>query len=431
MAIIKSLVFAVLLTASTALPPVAVGNTVQKGTASLTQVHNPKFVRNGPLELERTLRKYGAPVPHDLKAAVKRVRRARNQKRAESEGADDDDDDDDENDRGSVQNSPKSYDVEYLMPVSLGTPAQQLNLDLDTGSSDFWVFSTLLKESMINGQTLYDPNASTTADKMEGYSWKITYGDQSYSSGDVYVDTVTIGDLTVSTQAVEAAREVSEEFTADSDNDGLVGLGFGIINTVMPYKQKTFFEKAMPGLDSPVFTADLKSGAPGRYNFGYIDDGAYTGNITYVPVNSSDGFWSWVSPGFQVGTTGSFNSTRIHGIADTGTTLLLLPEGVCEAFYGRIASAKYDASQGGYTFECNDSTTPDFYFGTGNGQMIRIPGSYLAYSKTDTSSLRCFGGMQSDSGVGFTIWGDIALKAAFIVFDQGSERLGWAEKSLY
>ncbi|KAK0668192.1 putative endothiapepsin precursor [Cercophora samala] len=429
MAIIKSLVLAGLLTASTALPPAAVGNTVQKGTTSLTQVHNPKFVRNGPLELARTLRKYGAPIPHDLRAAVKQARKSRNQKRAANEGVDDGDGND--NDRGSVQNTPKSYDVEYLMPVSIGTPSQQLNLDLDTGSSDLWVFSTLLKESMVNGQTLYDPNASTTADKMEGYTWKITYGDQSYSSGDVYIDTVTIGDLTVSTQAVEAAKEVSEEFTADSDNDGLVGLGFGIINTAKPYKQKTFFEKAMPGLDSPVFTADLKAGAPGRYNFGYIDDGAYSGNITYVPVNSTDGFWRWVSPGFQVGSTGSFNSTRIHGIADTGTTLLLLPDGVCEAFYSQIASAEYEPSQGGYTFECDDSTIPDFYFGTGNGQMIRIPGSYLSYSKTDTGSSRCFGGMQSDSGVGFTIWGDIALKAAFVVFDQGNEQLGWAEKTLY
>lgn len=82
-------------------------------------------------------------------------------------------------------------------------------------------------------------------------------------------------------------------------------------------------------------------------------------------------------------------------------------------------------------FECNDLMIFDFYFGIGNGQMIRILGSYFVYLKIDISSLRCFGGMQSDSGVGFIIWGDIVFKVVFIVFDQGSEWLGWVEKFFY
>jgi hypothetical protein len=40
----------------------------------------------------------------------------------------------------------------------------------------------------------------------------------------------------------------------------------------------------------------------------------------------------------------------------------------------------------------------------------------------------CFGGLQSDDGIGFSIFGDVAIKAALVVFDLGNKRLGWAQK---
>jgi aspergillopepsin I len=167
----------------------------------------------------------------------------------------------------------------------------------------------------------------------------------------------------------------------------------------------------------------------GRFNFGYIDPSAYTGNITYVPVDSRNGFWEWTCSGYAIGSD-SLKNTTFQGIADTGTTLLLLPSSVVSAYYGQVSGAKYDPSQGGYTLPCSGSA-PDFSFGVGNnGARVTVPGGYVKYAPTESGSQTCFGGIQPDTGIGFSVFGDVALKAAFVVFDGGQKTLGWAPKIL-
>ena len=195
----------------------------------------------GPLALAKIYYKYGVPLPDDLAAAVSRLQHT---KRA----------------TGSALVTPEDQDLLYLVSVDIGTPPQRLNVDIDTGSGDFWVFSSLTLKSQVDDQAVYNPSNSTTASKLGDSTWEITYGDGSTSGGVVYVDHVTIGGLGVLSQAVEVAMHVSEGFTADSNNDGILGLA-PANNHVRPTKQKTFFENLQPILDQPLFTVDLKKDA--------------------------------------------------------------------------------------------------------------------------------------------------------------------------
>jgi hypothetical protein len=123
-----------------------------------------------------------------------------------------------------------------------------------------WVFSTETPASQSTGHPKYNP--ATSGKKISGATWKISYQDGSGASGDVYADKVVVGPVTATSQAVEAATQVSAQFTEDTDNDGLLGLAFSTINTVRPTKQTTFFDTVKSTLKQKLFAVDLKKGAP-------------------------------------------------------------------------------------------------------------------------------------------------------------------------
>ena len=168
-------------------------------------------------------------------------------------------------------------------------------------------------------------------------------------------------------------------------------------------------------------------GTDGNYNFGYIDDKEHDGEIAYTDVDSSQGWWGFTASGYVVG-DGDLQQSPIQGIADTGTTLLLLSDDIVQAYYAKVPGAKMDDQQGGYVFDCS-SKVPDFTFGVGSSK-ITIPGSFINYAPTAQGSSSCFGGLQSRGNVPTNIFGDIALKAALVVFDAGQNRLGWAPKKI-
>lgn len=392
-------------------------------TMSVKQVRNPLFrqrhkAHHGSAELAKTYMKFGKPMPEGLSKILdlfnldlgKRVINGT---------------------RGSAVASPEENDIQYLTPVQIGTPPQTLNLNFDSGSSDLWVFSTETPKNQVKGQAQYDPNASSTSKKLPGETWDIEYGDGSASSGSVYTDVVNVGGVSFSAQAVESARQVSRSFTTDSNNDGLLGLAFGKINTVKPTRQKTFMENIIDGLEAPVWTADLNEDKPGTYNFGYIDDEAYTGDISYVDIDNSDGFWMFEAAGYKVGNeTTDTSDVPFKGIADTGTTLAMLPMDVNRAYYSKVKGAQLDPSVGGYVFPCT-AELPTFSYTVGT-TTITIPPSMVNYAPADATGRMCFGGIQPDSDIGFSIFGDVALKAGFVVFDATPDkpRIGFATKDL-
>lgn len=255
-----------------------------------------------------------------------------------------------------------------------------------------WVFNTALPANQQGNHTLFDPQKSTTFKAMQGSTFNISYGDGSFAMGNVGMEQVDIGGATVAQQAVGLPNQVSQSFVQDGQSNGLVGLAFSQLNTIKPQQQKTFFANVAPALSQPVFTANLKAGTAGAYEFGTIDNTQFQGQLTNVPVNTVNGFWQVDSQMFAVGNSQPQAAAGGSGtaIADTGTSLMLVDNAVVNAYYSQVDQAQNAANVGGIVFPCN-AQLPDLQVAVGPNYMAKIPGSGLKFANVgvDQTGQQC------------------------------------------
>ncbi len=195
----------------------------------------------------------------------------------------------------------------------------------------------------------------------------------------------------------------------------------------------------------PLFTANLKKAAgtyPGRgqeprgkaakhQNSGKLQFRIHRhhrvhGVLSFINVNATQGFWQFESGGFSVG-TGAPIAAPHQAIADTGTTLLMLPAAVAEAYYAQVKSATNDARAGGFVFSCSEQL-PDLTLDIEASKAV-VPGELINFAPVDTNSFAtaksCFGGIQASQGLPFAIYGDIFLKSQFVVFPRRQSTPAW------
>jgi hypothetical protein len=240
---------------------------------------------------------------------------------------------------------------------------------------------------------------------------------------------VTIGGLTIKNQTIELAAQADQQFTGGT-GDGLLGLAWPSINTVTqngsPDPQQTPVANLITQGDVPkdnqLFTSAFYSSrdqaANSFYTFGFIDQDLVTASgqdIHWATIDNSQGFWMFSSTSSTINGT-SVATSGNTAIADTGTTLALVSDAVCDALYKAIPGAKYDDQQQGYTFP-NTVTIdqlPDFSVDIG-GQQFTIQKEDLAFAAADENTW--YGGVQSRGSNPFDILGDTFLKSVYAVSD--------------
>lgn len=292
-------------------------------------------------------------------------------------------------------------------------------------------------EDQQSNRTVFNSYASKSYDNVPGYTFSVGYGDQSETYGTVGTDTVKMAGLTATSQYIGMPSIASHQIKDDTWADGILGLGFQSNSGFRPDPQPSFFERIVATLQAPLFTANLKKNTAGNYQFGYIDNTAYSGELHYSPVNNSQGYWQFdTSPGHS------------PAIADTGSSVILLDLDLVQNYWKRVPS--HSSNSQGIIFPCTEKL-PDFTIQLGDSYTATISGELINYvplnetckyilavefqqcalafprQSADIFPLSdCLGGIQFNNGQGLNVFGDIMFQSQFVVFDYGNMQIGFA-----
>lgn len=317
---------------------------------------------------------------------------------------------------GSAPVTPSENGYSWFVPTVVGN--QTFNMIYDTGSADMWMYSNESSPYQSLEHPTYVPTSSATL--LPNYTWSIAYAYGQAIDGVVFTDIVKAGEVTFTNQSVQSAVHIPIEVSSD----GIMGLAFSTINTVQPVKQKTFYENLAPTLQKKVFSANLRLGGGASWDFGYIDDSKYSGDIAYVPV-VSEKYWSVAVNEYGFG-EGSFGNETIGDvIVDSGTSLIYLPNAVVAEYYGQIEG--YELTDGGsHIFPCN-STVPDLHFKI-EGATLSVPGHGFNLGQYDPGSDTCVGALNTQLNMKYSVLGNLFMQNYYVVHSTEEEtpRMGFA-----
>lgn len=131
--------------------------------------------------------------------------------------------------------------------------------------------------------------------------------------------------------------------------------------------------------------------------------------------------------GISVG-DGAPRTGSISAVVDTGSSLWYMPKAYVDTYYQKVQGATFGGMQQAWTFPCS-SKLPDITVHVGSKKIV-VPGGNLIYQQAGPQN--CFGGLQSDKGMPFSIFGDVFMKNLYVIFEhplQGQPRLGFAKQA--
>lgn len=282
--------------------------------------------------------------------------------------------------QGVVPLFDKDIDASYSGIVTIGTPPQEFNVIMDTGSADLWVMADQCQSC--HGQSKFNTKASSTL-QITDDTFQVSYGSGNVSGVDAS-DAVSCAGYTVPQQVFGLAEETMSTGLGSTSNNlieaplsGLMGLGFSAIANT---KSTPWWERLAGSVwKDPQFGVFLKRhrGDPsavsyeedgGEIVFGGVNSSMYEGDINYIniPIQNED-YWRIPIDTVTVGGKSiGWRSASADAAIDTGTTLIGAPADAVRAIYDAIPGSRSIADEGlkgYYGFPCNTHVVLGMGFG--------------------------------------------------------------------
>lgn len=338
---------------------------------------------------------------------------------------------------GSIQVPTKYIQVYYFADVGVGSNNQRQQLLVDTGSSDFWVQTTLNSQCTqeCQQQGIFDESQSSTFHN-NYTTFYILYGNgQIYSLGLWGQETATIGSgLTVEKANIAFANNSNIEW-------GLLGVGYAGLEST--YNQQagtgTIYAnfpvqlKQQGKILKSAYSLYLNTDSTSNILFGGIDKAKYTGEVSTIDILKLDSVYDFVNVeldsisvnvGGSSGTSTTANTDQSY-ILDSGTPFIVLPTDAAAQILNLIQpGATFDFGQQAYIVDCsliNDANYLTFNF-KGAKTGINVPLSEVIGQDGNTCTFQV---PTTDNGGG--ILGAPFLRHSYTTFDLDDNQVSLAQ----
>lgn len=345
----------------------------------------------------------------------------------------------------TVSTTNQASDTSYFATISVGTPPQQYNVVLDTGSADLWISgSSCLRCAAATTGATFNPSSSSTFTTASG-TLSVQYGSGS-AQGTLGTDVVSLGGFQVPQQKFGVAQTVTNNFLT-GNLSGLMGLGFQNLASTgaVPWWIQASSSWTNPQMSFYLTrfrdTTNGQTDQPGgQFTMGGTNSSLYNGSINFISLVKAQ---YWTIPMTALGTTtGSpitLSGSNQNAVIDTGTTLIGGPASVLDTFYAQIPGSARGSQiesslQDYYVIPCNTNVQATLTFG---GQTYTMDASDLIGGTV--SSSYCLGsffvidltsGTQPVPGtttqVPTWIVGSAFLKNVYSVFQSNPAAVGFA-----
>ncbi|RCK60668.1 Candidapepsin-7 [Candida viswanathii] len=342
----------------------------------------------------------------------------------------------------------------YYATLKVGTPEQEVQVMVDTGSSDLWFISSSNSQCQSNGGSV-DCSKYGTYDKLASSSWHDNNTDYSISYFDGDKATGTMGQDNI-TFAAGFSLENANFAVIDNTTSkiGVLGVGYPELEAVKPkYVNLPFAMKEQDLIAKVAYSLylDSRHATQGYILFGGIDHAKYSGELKSFDIVQSNGkyVYSQIPLTAVVSSlnnyTGAYDAPTVNGthppkvgaaiyngtdsfnggvdlgskpaLLDSGTTYSYLPREQVESIVSLFGKVTYNQQGKAYDMPCwvgNDGNYLEFNFQ--NEQYIQVPLSELVISVgTDSKGVQqCVFGILPGSS---SILGDNFMRSVYAVFD--------------
>ncbi|CAK9438406.1 uncharacterized protein LODBEIA_P26300 [Lodderomyces beijingensis] len=345
-------------------------------------------------------------------------------------------------------------EVLYYATLAVGSPAQEIEVMVDTGSSDLWFVAANNPQCKANGGSLdcdkhgtYNKSKSSSASATDN-SFSINYFDGSKAEGKYYQDSLEFA----SGFALDNATFAIVENTTSTI--GVFGVGYEELEaTSNKYTNVPLLMKNQGLIARAAYSLylDSKDAQSGYILFGGIDHAKFTGNLVEISVVPSNGKYVYLQiplshvaasinnytdaypTGLSNGTntprvgaviyngTDSFNGgvdlTNEPALLDSGTTYSYLAQSQVESIVGLFGNVTYNQYLQAYDIPCwlrNSGNYLQFNFNQQKDIQVPISEFIVESGKNGAGVPQCVFGILPGS---MTILGGNFMRSVYAVFD--------------